>query len=88
MPSVIKGARGRRGLKALKQALLMTRPEDVLTRSDPERDTRKTNNLMARGWTVLRFTWRQVVNDPAWVVQSLQAVRSRAACPGSPSSSA
>jgi len=34
---------------------------------------------MARGWTVLRFTWRQVVNDPTWVVQSLQAVRSRAA---------
>jgi hypothetical protein len=133
MPSVINRARGRRGLKTLKQALLMTRPEDVLTRSelergalrlvgrpapemnvrvdgyevdmlwrdaglvveldgsayhDPERDTRKTNNLMARGWTVLRFTWRQVVNDPAWVVQSLQAVRSRAACPGSPSSSA
>jgi very-short-patch-repair endonuclease len=133
MPSVISAAGGRRGLKTLKEALLRTRPEDVLTRSelerralrlvgrpapamnvrlhgyevdmlwrdaglvveldgsayhDPERDTRKTNNLMARGWTVLRFTWRQVVNDPTWVVQSLQAVRSRAACPGSPSSSA
>jgi len=133
MPSVIKGAKGRRGLKPLKTALLRTRPEDVLTRSelerralrvigspkpevdvrvdgyevdllwraarlvveldgsayhDPERDTRKTNNLMARGWTVLRFTWRQVVNDPTWVVESLQAVRSRAACPASPSSSA
>jgi very-short-patch-repair endonuclease len=133
MSSVIKGATGRRGAKRLRQALLITRPQDVLTRSelerrarrlvgrpvpemnvrlrgyevdmlwraerlvveldgsayhDPERDTRKTNNLMARGWTVLRFTWRQVVNDPTWVVQSLQAVRSRAACPGSPSSSA
>jgi hypothetical protein len=133
MPSVISAARGRRGLKTLKEALLLTRPEDILTRSelerralrlvgrpapemnvrlhgyevdmlwrdaglvveldgsayhDPERDTRKTNNLMARGWTVLRFTWRQVVNDPTWVVQSLQAVRSRAACLASPSSSA
>jgi very-short-patch-repair endonuclease len=136
MSSVIKASRGRRGLKPLRAALLRTRPQDVLTRSelerrarrlvataglpapemnvrvdgyevdmlwrdaglvveldgseyhDPERDTRKTNNLMARGWTVQRFTWRQVVNDPAWVVQSLQAVRSRAACPGSPSSSA
>ena len=133
MPSVINGAPGRRGLKTLRAALLRTRPEDVLTRSelerralraigppkpevnvrlhgyevdllwrdqrlvveldgsayhDPERDTRKTNNLIVHGWTVLRFTWRQVVNDPTWVVESLQAVRSRAACPASPSSSA
>jgi very-short-patch-repair endonuclease len=55
---------------------------------DRERDTRKTNNLMAQGWTVQRFTWRQVVNDPAWVTSNLQAVRSRPACPASPSSSA
>jgi very-short-patch-repair endonuclease len=133
MSSVIKRAKGRRGLRPLKEALLRTRPEDVLTRSelerralqlfgspkpevnvrvhgyevdllwreqrliveldgsayhDPERDSRKTNNLMAQGWTVQRFTWRQVVNDPTWVVASLQAVRSRAACPASPSSSA
>jgi very-short-patch-repair endonuclease len=133
MSSMIRESRGRRGLKPLKQALLMTRPEDVLTRSelerrarrlvgrpvpemnvrvggyevdmvwrdvrlvveldgseyhDPERDTRKTNNLMALGWTVQRFTWRQVVNDPSWVISRLQAVRSRAACPASPSSSA
>jgi very-short-patch-repair endonuclease len=133
MSSVINAAPGRRGRKTLKRALLMTRPEDVLTRSelerralrlvgrpapemnvrlhgyevdmlwrgerlvveldgsayhDPEHDTRKTNNLMARGWTVLRFTWRQVVNDQTWVVGSLQAVRSRAACLASPSSSA
>jgi very-short-patch-repair endonuclease len=133
MSSVIKGAMGRRGAKGLKEALLITRPQDVLTRSelerrarrlvgrpvpemnvrlhgyevdmlwraeglvveldgsayhDPERDTRKTNDLMAQGWTVIRFTWRQVINDPTWVVERLQAVRSRAACPGSPSSSA
>jgi len=37
MPSVIKQARGRRGLKPLKQALLITRPQDVLTRSELER---------------------------------------------------
>jgi hypothetical protein len=44
---------------------------------------------MARGWTVLRFTWRQVVNDPAWVTERLTSVvRSRPACPASPSSSA
>jgi very-short-patch-repair endonuclease len=119
MSSMIKGAAGRRGLKPLKQALLMTRPEDVLTRSelerralrlikhahlpqpevnvrlhgyevdllwrhanlvaeldgseyhDPERDTRRDNNLRREGWTTARFTWRQVVNDPDWVVENL-----------------
>ncbi len=119
MSSMIKQSRGRRGLKPLKQALLITRPEDVLTRSelerralrlitraglprpevnvrlhgyevdllwrhanliaeldgreyhDPERDTRRDNNLRRRGWAVARFTWRQVVNDPDWVVENL-----------------
>jgi hypothetical protein len=140
MSSMMRQSRGRRGLKPLKQALLITRPQDVLTRSELERralrliaraglprpevngrlhgyevdlvwrdaglvveldsrehhgtdvaldrDTRRTTNLTARGWTVLRFTWRQVVNDPRWVVESLHAVRSRPACPASPSSSA
>ena len=37
MPSVIRQARGRRGLKPLKAALLITRPQDVLTRSELER---------------------------------------------------
>jgi very-short-patch-repair endonuclease len=119
MSSMIKQATGRRGLKPLKAALLITRPQDVLTRSelerralrliaasrlprpevnqrlhgyevdllwrdqrliaeldgrdyhDKERDTRRDNNLLARGWTTARFTWRQVVNDPDWVVENL-----------------
>ena len=37
MSSMIKQSRGRRGLKPLKQALLITRPQDVLTRSELER---------------------------------------------------
>jgi hypothetical protein len=120
MSSMIKESRGRRGLRPLKQALLITRPQDVLTRSelerralklikraglpqpevnvrlhgyevdllwrdaglvveldgseyhDPERDTRRDNNLRAHGWSVSRFTWRQVVNDPDWVVACLR----------------
>jgi len=117
--SVINGARGRRGLKPLKQALLITRPQDVLTRSELERralrlirrarlegpevnvrlhgyevdllwrqhrlvveldsrehhehaferDRRRDADLLSRGWRVLRLTWRQVVNDPAWVTE-------------------
>ena len=30
---------------------------------DPERDTRKTNNLMSQGWTVLRFWNDDVLRD-------------------------
>jgi len=125
MSSMLKESHGRRGLKPLKQALLITRPQDVLTRSELERralrlirrhrlptpevnvrlhgyevdllwrhahlvaeldgrehhdrddayerDTRRDTNLLARGWTTARFTWRQVVNDPAWVVDRLAA---------------
>jgi very-short-patch-repair endonuclease len=119
MSSMIMESRGRRGLKPLRQALLITRPQDVLTRSelerralrliqrtglpqpevnvrlqgyevdllwrdaglvveldgseyhDPEHDTRRDNNLRAHGWSVSRFTWRQIVNDPDWVVACL-----------------
>jgi hypothetical protein len=125
MPAVIKAAKGRRGLKPLKQALLITRPQDVLTRSELERralnlvataglpapemnvrlhgyevdmlwraahlvveldsrehhgtdtaqdrDTRRTGNLRKRGYTTLRFTWRQIVNDADWVTSVLTA---------------
>jgi hypothetical protein len=119
MSSTMRESRGRRGLKPLRQALLITRPQDILTRSelerralrlvqraglprpevnvrlhgyevdllwrnhrlvveldgseyhDPERDTRRDNNLRREGWSVSRFTWRQVVNDPDWVVACL-----------------
>jgi very-short-patch-repair endonuclease len=122
MSSVINGATGRRGVRPLKQALLITRPQDVLTRSelerralklirraglaapevnvrlhgrerdllwraarlvveldgrayhDPERDTRRDADLLARGFATLRFTWRQVVNDPDWVTDRLATV--------------
>ena len=137
MSSMIRQTRGRRGLKPLKQALLITRPQDVLTRSQLERralrlitnvrlpapeanvrlhryevdllwrahrvvveldgrewhdtpaaferDRRRDADLMAHGWRVLRFTWRQVVNDPVWVAARLSAVLARG---GEPSSAA
>jgi hypothetical protein len=37
MSSMINEHRGRRGLKPLRQALLITRPQDILTRSELER---------------------------------------------------
>ncbi|HWV87711.1 MAG TPA: DUF559 domain-containing protein [Capillimicrobium sp.] len=124
--ATIAGGTGRRGLKGLRAALLVTRPQDVLTRSELERralrlirtarlprpavnvkllghevdllwrerrlaveldgrethdtpnafesDRRRDADRMAQGWRVLRLTWRQVVNDPAWVARRLTAV--------------
>jgi len=128
--SMITEHRGRRGLKPLRQALLITRPQEILTRSElerralaliartrlpapevnvrvygyevdllwrpqrliveldgrrwhdtptaRERDSRRDANLVCRGFGVMRLTWRQVVNDPAWVSSRLhQALRRR-----------
>lgn len=33
-----------------------------------EDDRRRTADLIAAGYTVLRFTWRQLTEDPAWVL--------------------
>jgi hypothetical protein len=130
MSSMINEHRGRRGLKPLRAALLITRPQDILTRSElerralsliaaadlpapevnvrvhgyevdllwraqrliveldghrwhdnpvaRERDTRRDANLVCRGYGVMRLTWRQVVNDPAWVTRRLrQSLRHR-----------
>ena len=35
-------------------------------------DCRRYNELVAAGWLVLRFTYQQVVSDPAWVVATVQ----------------
>jgi very-short-patch-repair endonuclease len=42
------------------------------TSTERERDTRKAANLIARGWTVLRLTWRQVVHEPAWAASRIR----------------
>jgi hypothetical protein len=130
MSSMISEYRGRRGLKPLRAALLITRPQEVLTRSELERralaliataglpepevnvrlhryevdllwrgqrlvveldgrtwhdtpaardrDYRRDVNLLCRGYSVMRLTWRQVVNDPIWVTRRLgQALQRR-----------
>lgn len=40
---------------------------------DPVRDRKLDNRLVAAGWRVLRFTWSEVVHDPAAVVQLVRA---------------
>ncbi|HEY8582537.1 MAG TPA: type IV toxin-antitoxin system AbiEi family antitoxin domain-containing protein [Capillimicrobium sp.] len=126
MADVLARARGRRGQRPLRRALLITRPQEVLTRSRLERralklvrvhrlprpevnvklegfevdllwrdarlavevdgrawhgdggafesDRRRDTTLMIHGWRVARFTWRQVLNQPAWVASSLRAL--------------
>jgi hypothetical protein len=39
-----------------------------------EEDRRRDALLSAAGWRVVRFTWRQVVDDPAHVVATLRAL--------------
>jgi len=36
-------------------------------------DCRRYDDLVAAGWLVLRFTYQQVLGDPAWVVNRVQA---------------
>ena len=47
------------------------------TRAAFERDRARDQALMAAGWTVLRFTYRQVLEEPARVRDVLLSVRSR-----------
>jgi len=47
------------------------------TRAAFERDRARDQVLTAAGWTVLRFTYRQVLEEPARVREVLLSVRSR-----------
>ncbi len=49
------------------------------TRPAFEDDRARQNRLVLAGWQVLRFTWRQVVGEPGWVVSQLRAAIDHAA---------
>ncbi|MBA2348558.1 MAG: type IV toxin-antitoxin system AbiEi family antitoxin domain-containing protein [Solirubrobacterales bacterium] len=42
-----------------------------------ERDREKGNELVVGGYTLLRFTWRQLVDDPAWVARTIRTALAR-----------
>lgn len=44
------------------------------TRRAFESDRRRDQRLMALGWRVVRFTWRQVTYDPAHVAATLRSL--------------
>jgi len=43
------------------------------------RDCRRYDELVIRGWTVLRFAWEHVIFDEAWVVATVGAALGGAA---------
>ncbi|MEA2221266.1 MAG: hypothetical protein QOJ35_3892 [Solirubrobacteraceae bacterium] len=49
------------------------------TRRAFEHDRRRDQRLMLAGWQVVRFTWRQVVHEPATVTATMRALLARAA---------
>jgi very-short-patch-repair endonuclease len=42
-----------------------------------ERDRERQNKLVLRGWTVLRFTWKQLLEEPGRIVQTVLDARRR-----------
>ena len=42
-------------------------------------DRRRTNALTVAGWTVLRFTWEDVLAYPQYVIDSVRAALARLA---------
>jgi very-short-patch-repair endonuclease len=48
-------------------------------RSAFESDRERQNLLVLAGWTVLRFTWRQICSQPAWVAEQVRRAIARAA---------
>jgi predicted transcriptional regulator of viral defense system len=49
------------------------------TRRAFEHDRRRDQRLMLAGWRVVRFTWRQVVHEPAAVAETVRALLAQAA---------
>jgi very-short-patch-repair endonuclease len=53
------------------------------SRSALDRDCRRYDELVSRGWLVLRFSWEQVMFDPGWVrAKLIETYRLRAAQSG------
>ncbi|MBO0842290.1 MAG: DUF559 domain-containing protein, partial [Nocardioides sp.] len=46
--------------------------------TDHDRDCSRYNSLVLAGWTVLRFTWTQVMFEGAQVVSTLERARANA----------
>lgn len=73
---VVRDARGRHILRSdfcFAAVRLVVETDGSRWHPDPARDQGIDNRLAAAGWRVLRFTWRQVVHDPAAVLALIRA---------------
>lgn len=62
---------------AYPQRLAILEGDSLRYHRDPvsfERDREKQNRVHALGWTVYRFTWRQLVDDPESVLAIIEAI--------------
>ena len=71
-----RGFRGRPDLVDVERRLVLEADswEWHASREGFERDCARYNALTLRGWTVLRFTWHQVMHDPGYVLAALRAI--------------
>jgi very-short-patch-repair endonuclease len=61
---------------------LVVEPDGQAFHSDAtafQRDRTRQNRLVAAGWTVLRFTWRDLCERPEYVVATIRAILDRTA---------
>jgi very-short-patch-repair endonuclease len=47
-------------------------PSITISQRPLYRDRCRQNQLLLAGWTVLRFTWYDVLHRPAWVVAQVR----------------
>lgn len=76
---VVRDARGRYILRSdfcFAARRLVVETDGTRWHPDPVRDQGLDNRLAAAGWRVLRFTWAQVVHDPAAVLALIRAALS------------
>jgi very-short-patch-repair endonuclease len=65
---------------AYPELLLAIEVDGYSSHSSPDafqRDRTRQNRLVALGWTVLRFTWADIVQDPASVARTIRDARAR-----------
>lgn len=73
---VVHDARGRYVLRVdfcFELERLVVEADGARWHPDPARDRKLDNRLMAAGWRVLRFTWAEVMHDPAAVLDLVRS---------------
>lgn len=73
---VVRDVRGRYILRVdfcFETAQLIVEADGARWHPDPARDRRLDNRLVAAGWRVLRFTWSEVLHDPAAVLELIRS---------------